>query len=361
MYDDPTQVIRFFGLTKSQLRILFSLEALMVRNDAMEKERILNRINPFAGKHDKKKQWLERFIKETENYLKGTEPFFEDEMLYPLQYPNTLWMLKNEISNLSRKNDDTSWKYKIFMECALFIPYYPLSEEDATAKTYKNLAWDEDKRKVSLKVVAEILGVDPKLADKYKKTFKDAIGEMEGKLKKILLTGLIVAVIGGLLVIPFIGPIAAAIAPTGLYGAAAISSGLAALGGGALAAGGFGIMGGIAVIIGGGFILGGGVGTSLAIAVSDPKAIMFAGGKIAVVVKDILIGQFNNRDLAFKVLEQVKEQESNLQKLLLRIEKENIIADSNIDPKKQKKNLKESIEMLSKLIDFLKKILGISK
>ena len=49
----------------------------------------------------------------------------------------------------------------------------------------------------------------------------------------------------------------------GLYGAAAVSAGLAFLGGGAIAAGGLGMAGGTAVIIGGGAILGIGVGSQI--------------------------------------------------------------------------------------------------
>jgi hypothetical protein len=64
----------------------------------------------------------------------------------------------------------------------------------------------------------------------------------------------------GLLAILFAGPLGAALAGPGLFGAAAVSHGLAVLGGGSLAAGGFGVAGGTTLLSTAGCML----GTSLA-------------------------------------------------------------------------------------------------
>lgn len=70
------------------------------------------------------------------------------------------------------------------------------------------------------------------------------------------------AVLGMFLAVLFAGPIGAAFAGPGLFGAAAVSHGLAVLGGGSLVAGGMGMVGGTLLISTGGLITGATLGSA---------------------------------------------------------------------------------------------------
>lgn len=194
-----------------------------------------------------------------------------------------------------------------------------------------------------------MLSINESDIDSFIKSYDKAVDGLTGKKMKIA-GGVIIGTVILVITAGYGAPaIAAKFAPAGLYGAAAVSSGMAALGGGAIATGGLGIPGGMAVIVGGGALVGAGVGAT---AGAGANAIMKASGKFAlteaakleVVMKEILLTK--QKDVRF-VQELIREQRmaiSNLEDELLKM-------------KLERKDQKEEIKNLEEAISYLKKAL----
>ena len=149
----------------------------------------------------------------------------------------------------------------------------------------------------------------------------------------------------------FLTPIAVAFAAPGLYGAAAFSAGMAALGGGAIAAGGFGMAGGFAVLVGGAIILGGSTGAGIGtLASSSPKLVLTELAKIEVVLREIIMGMQHDtkllQDIILQLGNNMNEMQTELAKLKFE-EKKN---------KEKIKNLEEAIEYMKKAMDEFTKM-----
>lgn len=380
--------ITTFGLTFQQMRILFSLEYYIAKQDAEGTERILDILNPFSGDHSNKELWVKEYDKKICGFM-NNDSSSDDTSDCSLFY--TSRELQMAILNESDNTDRGIWKYLIMLECILFTPYYPLSEVETEKKKYKGLSLDEGIKEASVNTIASWLGVTPKEVKLLKETYESGVKKMTGYWNKIFL-GIGAGVVAGLLaVVTCGGSIAALFAASGLYGAAAVSSGLAALGGGAIAAGGFGMVGGMAVLIGGGVLLGTGAGASVSIAIAEtnPSGVMNECAKMYVVLKEIVLGiqhdtmqaqqiisgildkmatlnkdivdlkiQSENNKAKIKILEKnIESLEKNLDKIeeSKRLKKQNEeLEKQNKEYKKKIKNLEESIEYLKKLIDLYK-------
>lgn len=351
--------LSYFGLTKFQLRVLFSLEYWLLYRDALHTQSFMDKLKIFKAPHENKLKWAMEFKKQTQLYLKGIEPKDQDNDLFFVENKDTYNSLRQKISE--ENPFDNTWKSLILLECSLFQPYYPLSMDQSDNKDYRGLCWDENERKKILGKIAKLLGIEEKYISIYQDTYKKAISRMMGTGKKIIIAALSTAMISAIIIIPFITAIAPFFAAPGLVGIAAINSGLAALGGGAIAAGGFGIVGGIAAIVGGGALIGGGLGAgAMTLASSNPDLVMGDAAKITVVIRDILIIQQHNLELARKVYEELTYKLNDFQHELVNLK--NALKFGNGDKetiKKQIKNIEKIIESLERLIKYLRGMLKI--
>ena len=91
------------------------------------------------------------------------------------------------------------------------------------------------------------VGFNKRVIKSYATSYNALSGKSRISISTIAIGALAVGALG-VFAAPAIGGL---VAPAGLFGAAATSAGLAALGGGALAVGGFGMLGGTVVVVGG--------------------------------------------------------------------------------------------------------------
>lgn len=334
--------INLFGLTANQMRILFSLEYYMAKFDSEQDAELLEIVNPFSANHEEKAKWAEQFRIRTSGFMKAQGG---DDMFVITNKS----ALRLAIMEEDEKSETSTWKYLIMLECMVFSPYYPLTEEDVKEKTYKGLYMGDSSRNKALSVIAAWLDIDQSVVTKMMDSYKSSIKKLTGYWNNLFIgigAGVVVAL---LLLIPFGGPIAAFFAAPGLYGAAAISSGLAALGGGAIAAGGFGVAGGMAVLIGGGVLLGTGAGASvsMALASASPSSVMNECAKMYVVLKEIVLGMQHDTKRAQDIIAGIMDKVAMLKK-----EVENLKAQMKED-KEKIKNLEKSIEYLEKFLKIV--------
>ncbi len=334
------QSLATFGLTKEQLQILFSLECHMVNKDRYVKERFVDHINPLVADNSKKSTWYVAFQRNLSNYLIEQSP--EDKwnsILAPEE-------IHQRIIQVSATSDTEMWKYLILLECVLFRPYFPMNEADQKDKRYNGLRFDTETRKQSLSVIAAWLEVDVKYVERFENSFKKNIKKMTGYWNKVLISvsaGVAAAVLA---VVTCGSSIAAFFAAEGLYGAAAVSSGLAALGGGAIAVGGFGMAGGMAVLVGGGVLLGLGAGGSvgMAIASTSPNAVLGENAKLWVVLKEIVMGIFNDTKRAQDII-------STLADKIMALKEEIALLKVQQEVNKERiKNLEKSVCYMEKMM-----------
>lgn len=337
-------ILSAFGLTDSQMRILFSLESYMSSYDARQEESLGSKLNPLKAKHEMKEKWCHLYHTNLNNFLKAESKSEEPEELSLLNTPSEI---STAIVNESEKSETDTWKYLVIIECALFQPYFPLSEDAEDAKAYKGLEMDDSSRKEMLEKISLWMGISPDFYQNITDTYEKTIKKMNGYWNKVLI-GVGAGIVASLLAVATMGgSIAAMFAASGLYGAAAISSGLAALGGGAVAAGGLGVAGGMAVLVGGGVLLGSGAGASItmAIASTNPTGIMTETAKLFVVLKEIILGLNHDTQRAQEIIGGVVDKIAEYKKEIARLKA--LIADN----KEQIKNLEKSIGYLE---DFLK-------
>ena len=333
--------INLFGLTTNQMRILFSLEYYIAKQDAEREETLWEILNPFAPLNSEKEKWVKNFKSNISNFMvaQGAE---ENALITDSS------ALMSAILEESKQSETSTWKYLILLECLTFSPYYPFTDKDIKDKTYKGLTLNDDCRKDSISTIAAWLDIKPEMVKNMMKTYEDSVKRLTGYWSKVFISIGAVVVATLCLIIPAIGPIATIFATAGLYGAAAVSAGLAALGGGAIAAGGFGMAGGIAVIIGGGVLLGTGAGASIGmmIASTTPSAVMNDCAKMYVILKEIVLGMQHDTQRAQEIISGIIDKIAMLKKE---------VADLKIQQKKneeQIKNLEKSIEYLEKFLKY---------
>lgn len=323
------------------MRILFSLECMITEQDAELEESFFDALNPFCADASLKKVWVENYQKNLNEFIKKEYKGEEDQELSII---TDATFLHQEIINEFKSNNTSTWRYLIMLECILFTPYFPLDEKEQ--KKFKGLKMSKESRDESLKKIASWMQIDFDFIDKVQNQYQKAARKMTGYYNKVLI-GIGAGLVAALLVVATAGSsIVAMFAAEGLYGAAAISSGLAALGGGAVAAGGFGITGGIAVLVGGGVLLGSGAGASVAmtLATAEPYGIMAESAKLFVVLKEIVIGEQHDTRRAQEIILSIMDKISKMKAEILNLKRQQ-------EENKQKiKNLEKSIEYLEKFI-----------
>ncbi len=320
------EVLSVFGLNYEEMRLLFSLQNYLVESDwyyGKEKDK------------ERKSRWQQEWKKSIEKSLEVNAERGENnyELMNYLEF-------KREILRLSDSFSSPITKYLILLELVTFSPYCSLDENKSSVK---NLEYeDKGATENRIRSIATELAVNTSYVEVFKGAYSKAIKDASGGIISYLFGG---ALLAGIVVLFFINPIAGAAAAPGLYGAAAVSSGLAVLGGGAIAAGGFGVAGGISVIVGGGALLGsvsGGIVGSLL--VSSPDFALSQAAKLEVVFKEVvLLGQKDAR----LAQEMIKEQRQAIGSL----------EDKLLDMKRQAEKNSKEIDNLGKSIEYLKKAL----
>ncbi len=363
--------ITTFGLTFQQMRILFSLEYYITKQDTEGTEKFFDKYNLFVADHKNKKLWLDEYSREINLFMKNTNPSDIQEC----SLIKSTQELREAILLEEKTADRESWKYLIILECLLFNAYYPMTKKDAEEKTYKGLTLDEEIKNDSLNTISSWLDISSNEVKKLKEAYESGIKNLTGFYTKLFI-GIGAGVVAALLaVVTWGSSIAALFAATGLNGAAAVSSGLAALGGGAIAAGGLGMAGGMAVLIGGGVLLGTGAGASVTVmlAETNPGGILNECAKMFVVLKEIVLGMQHDTKVVQEILSGVVDKIAALKKevveLKLQIEKikeiirtlEKHMKDLEEKLLVQQKEYKEKIKNLEKSIEYLEKLLSMFK
>lgn len=351
-----------FGLTYKQTCLLFSLERQIIVNDIIN-----TKANNKPEEAIRKQTWLDAWTDNINNFLEGLnkkeKKNEECECPVPSSKPDIAKIDNNNLLEeiLQEENSVSikAWRYLILLECTLFTPYYTLDNKeinnenfiDKVKNIFNGLSLNEETQKNSLVNIAELLEIDFKYIDIFRKRYQESLRSLSRFWTRVLLaggTGMIVAVA---IVLFFINPIAAAFAAPGLVGAAAFSAGMAALGGGAIAAGGFGIAGGIAVLVGGALVLGGSTGMGIgALASATPQIVLTELAKIEVVLKEIVLGIQHDVKTMQEIILKLNDNLAEMQREVTVLKLENKKNEDKI------KNLMEAIEYLTKAIDEFQKL-----
>ncbi len=336
-----------FGLTFKQTCLLFSLERQIVVDDIVS-----SKANDKLEDVAKKQAWLNTWDVSINNFLNNLGE--EHNILVDITKIDSKKLLE-QILNEETSETIKAWRYLILLECTLFTPYYPLKKLNDTdqenfidkfKKLFDGLSLNNESQKLSLIKIAELLNIDFKYIDIFRKRHQEALRSLSGFWKKVLIaggTGMVVAVIITLL---FINPIAGLFAAPGLAGAVALNSGLAALGGGAIAAGGFGIAGGISVLVGGALLIGGSTGVGIGTLLASPSELVLTElAKMEVVLKEIILGIQHDTKMMQEIIMKLNDNLNEMRKEIARLNIE------NKENKEKIKNLEESIEYLKKAIN----------
>lgn len=340
-----------FGLTFKQTCLLFSLERQIVVDDIVS-----SKANDKLEDAAKKQAWLYSWEANINNFLNHLGE--ENNILVDITNLEPNKLLEKIVSE-EKSGTIKTWRYLILLECTLFTAYYPLKQAkdsneenfiDKIKKAFDGLSLNKESQKSSLIKIAELLNIDFKYVDIFRKRHQEALCSLSGFWKKVLLaggTGMLVAVV---VVLLFINPIAGFFAAPGLAGAAAFNAGMAALGGGAIAAGGFGIAGGISVLVGGALLLGGSTGAGIGTLIAAPSPMILSSlAKMEVVLKEIILGMQRDTKMMQEIITNLSDNLKEMRNEVVRLKMEN---EKNKD---KIKNLEESIEYLKKAIDeFLK-------
>lgn len=330
-----------FGLTLEQAQVLFSLQRLITNGDCAYSLANKGGIFSDTSESTRKYNWMKEWDDSITLYL---QKIGGKENIHPLY---TEADIRELIFEIDSKSETTIWKYLLLLECVLYVPYYPLSEDSAIyKKKYKGLKLNKERRRETLVRICGLLSIDLKYIDLFNKAYSKAFKSLSGYWTKVALSAGIGMIVILIAILTFQYQIIALFAAQGLSGAAAVSAGLAALGGGAVALGGFGMAGGWVVLIGGGSLLGLSAGGAVGLGITSlgADAVLTEAAKMQVVLTEIVLAIQKDTKAFQEVLFNIQRQNSELKQELERLK-----ADSNRD-KKRIKNLEKSIEYLEKLI-----------
>lgn len=326
-----------FGLTAEQSEVLFALQRKLTSNDVL----VEGQKKPLIGSNKKgqKQLWLDTWDRSIEDYLKT---YGGKSSQTKLSY----YDLSAKIKQLDQNAQNKVWKYMIFLECVLYSPYYPLSDNKEAYKPFKGLSINKKGRKETLEKIADNLQIDKKYIKIFEDAHSSAVKKLSGYWTKVAMgagIGIIVILIA---ILTFQYEIIEYFAEEGLSGAAAISAGLAALGGGAVAAGGFGMAGGIAVLVGGGSLLGASAGTAVGASIASlgSNAVLSEAAKLQVVLKEIVLAIQKDTMYFQQILLNINKEIAQLKEEIIKLKTD------SANNKKKIKNLEESIEILEKLV-----------
>ena len=201
-----------FGLTAEQSEVLFALQRKLTSNDVL----IEGQKKPFIGsnKQGQKQLWLDTWDRSIEDFLKT---YGGKSSQTKLSY----YDLSAKIKQLDQNAQNKVWKYMVFLECVLYSPYYPLSDNKEAYKPFKGLSIDKKGRKETLVKIADNLQIDKKYIKIFEDAHSSAVKKLSGYWTKVAVgagIGIIVILIA---IVTFQYEIIAYFAAEGLSGAAA--------------------------------------------------------------------------------------------------------------------------------------------
>ena len=348
-YEKLISNLKCMSLTYEQMRVLDSLERLIIEDDVA----LTKKEDDKTLKTKWKNEWENQLIEGLSLASDAKAEFFLSEA---------------EVIRYIEENDEGPWIYLLAMESILFSPYYAIFGDA-----------DKDKAVKKLKCKSEYLTdkfvtLQDKLTKEdftnLQKEYKRAVGIVTGSKKNVVVGAVgttAVAVATGGLAYVFAPAIATALvgeAAAGLSGAALVSYSLAAIGGGSLAVGGLGMAGGTAIITGGGALVGvlGGTGISAATTVnllSDEGYVLSECCKLITFSKEILMGRYDD---IFKVADIWRKVKSRMSEVYKQIDTFSSQAENEKDERKKKEMIlkakvaKKSIKYLDRTAGELKKI-----
>lgn len=326
-----------FGLTAEQSEVLFALQRKLTSNDVNVEGQKKTFIGP--NKKGPKQLWLDTWDRSIEDYLKTFGGRSSQTKLGDYD-------LVKKIKQLDLITQNKVWKYMVFLECVLYSPYYPLSDNKDAYKPFKGLSIDKKARKETLEKIADILQVDKKYIKIFKDAHSSAVKKLSGYWTKVAMGAGIGIILILIAIVTFQYEIIAFFAAEGLHGAAAISAGLAALGGGAVSAGGLGMAGGFAALVGGGSLLGASAGSAVGVSIASlgSNAVLSEAAKLQVVLKEIVLAIQKDTKYFQQILLSINMEISNLKREII------MLKNTSTDNKKKIKNLEKSIDILEKLV-----------
>lgn len=343
-----------FGLTLEQTKIMFSIERELANHD--------KEMTKSDAKKLEKEKWIARWTQLTEDGLrKMAVPKITDGESVDVPEENvgdcrlyTSDELADAVKREAAKSSDITWYYMVILESTCFSAYFPLNEKESKkllpAMKYKN---QDD----YLKMLVFRHGlINDSCVERFTRAYKRALLRLKGG-NNILVGALVILAVTALaaaLCGAFAGPIAIALFGSqfaGLSGAALTSACLALAGGGAIATeAGMGMAGGVIAIVCGGAFLGLTAGTAGATAKAIceiPSFAMLQVAKFEVAVKEIILNEYKNVELAKKIIENYVEMATQIKKdALLTFDK------------KEMKNKKKSAEYAEKSCEELSKFVS---
>ena len=150
-------ITEMFGLTTSQIHILYSLEHLLTKQDIRE--------NPKDIIY--KEHWLERWSACLQSTVQTEFQFFNHEEL--------LCAIQKE----SAESVNQTWFYLIMLEGSLFQAYTSLGETKDEDKHYAKLKYKS--QNVLLKEIAQASGImNPLFIDRFQKAYQKTLDKISG-------------------------------------------------------------------------------------------------------------------------------------------------------------------------------------
>lgn len=345
--------IEKFGLTEDQVELLYNIELQKTLNDLAP--------SSATDKASKSQELKSEWVKEWKYFMElGFSTFVQNKDAA------LRWYKKDElIEKIKTSNPEGMWYRLVLLEAMIFEPYFPLSIEkdkkgnDIPSKKYDSINGPLNgfKRDLGDKFLDSYFIFAP-YNDGYvarlRKTYNKSLNEISEVAKTTTVKIVITTAIAGAAIFTagaFAPALAVALVGSnfaGLAGAALTSACLAYLGGGAIAAGGLGMAGGMMAIVGGGAILGVGVGAGAGVAagmamnsvglVGKEDAIN-QSAKLMVSVKEIILNDEHDLELADSVYEQYVSSISEIEKRVVDFKLQESVAD-----KEEKKTLKREIK-----------------
>lgn len=164
MENEVRSTVEMFGLTKQQIKILYSLEYLLTKRD----------INSNQKDIIYKEHWLEHWSACLQATMDDKITFYTYEELI------------DAVANEASSSINQTWFYLIMLEGTLFRAYTPLGETKDADKHYQKLHYSDQTS--FLKSLANSSGLmDPVFVDRFKKTYQKTINKLSGKMQKVAL------------------------------------------------------------------------------------------------------------------------------------------------------------------------------
>lgn len=340
-----------FSLDFEEMRILYSLENLIVSNDIS----ITKNKNDADLKGKWQRKWQERLITILSSDNITLENFFLNE---------------TEIQKYLGTNSNEMAQYLIVLEAMLFEPYFAIFEDDNDKKLKKV----KNKSKYLLENYTQLQDlISAKEIEKIKKVYRKSLSKIAGADK-----GMIIGAIGTAAVMIASAALAFTFAPViavalvgngaaGLSGAALISHCLAVLGGGTLAAGGLGMAGGTAVITGGGALLGMVSGTGMSAAtvylLSQEGYVLSECSRLLTYCKVVLKERLHDEKSIIDIYTKLESQIDTIKNSITEFEN-NLQSEDKKEQKENKNKIKvakNSLKYLENCLSELQKLVKDSK